>query len=167
MNNAEDKSGDEAIESNKQVLTLTLDELRRSHSILENVMAWLPLDTRKEFVELLRILAGHGESQESFDLVRQKALQLIIEACMQDHVYKKITYKPEQITHKPERRAGERRQFDRRQQARNFGKPWTVEQVKILQTLIGQNIPTRQIALKLGRTSTAIQLKTRELNARD
>ena len=53
MNNEEDKSGDEAIESNKQVLTLTLDELKRSHSILENVMAWLPVDTRKEFVELL------------------------------------------------------------------------------------------------------------------
>lgn len=167
MNNAEDKSGDEVIESNKQALTLTLDELKQSHSILENVMAWLPVDTRKEFVELLRILAGHGESQESFDLVRQKALQLIIEACMQDHVYKKITYKPEQITHTPERRTGERRQLDRRQQARNFGKPWTVEQIKTLRILIGRNIPIRQIALKLGRTSTAIQLKTKELSALD
>jgi len=160
MNNEEDKSGDEAIESNKQVLTLTLDKLKRSHSILENVMAWLPVDTRKEFVELLRILAGHGESQESLDLVRQKALQLITDACTQDHIYKKITYKPE-------RRVGERRQLDRRQQARNYGKPWTAEQIKILQTLIGQNIPIRQIARKLGRTSTAIQLKTKELNALD
>ena len=42
---------------------------------------------------------------------------------------------------------------------KNHGKPWTTQDVRDLKTLVRQNTPTRVIALKLGRTESAIYAK--------
>lgn len=42
---------------------------------------------------------------------------------------------------------------------RNAGKPWPVQDVRQLKELAKGNTPTRVIALKLGRTETAIYAK--------
>jgi hypothetical protein len=44
----------------------------------------------------------------------------------------------------------------------NTGKRWTVTQVKQLRQLASQNIPTRVIGLKLGRTENAVRTKASE-----
>jgi hypothetical protein len=48
-------------------------------------------------------------------------------------------------------------------QPENHGKPWTKEQVKELKELAKQNTPTRVMALKLGRTSDAVEAKASEI----
>lgn len=152
-----DESNKKNVQLNQQVSSLWLEELKRSHYIFESLVAALPTDTRKKFVELLQALAEDSEPQESSS-TRQKALQIVAEVCKHDQL-------PEQTTqHEPERRAGERRQRDRRQQTRNSGRPWTTEQIRTLQVLAEQNVPLRRIALKLGRTSTAVESKAKEIN---
>ena len=44
----------------------------------------------------------------------------------------------------------------------NTGKRWTATQVKQLRQLASQNLPTRIIGLKLGRTESAIRTKASE-----
>lgn len=44
------------------------------------------------------------------------------------------------------------------------GKNWTSEEVKQLRELARENTPTRVIALKLGRTESAIQSKASAVN---
>lgn len=46
---------------------------------------------------------------------------------------------------------------------RNSGKPWSPQDEAKLQSLIGQNTPTRVIGLKLGRTPGAVYNKASEL----
>jgi len=46
---------------------------------------------------------------------------------------------------------------------RNSGKPWSSQDQAKLQSLIGQNTPTRVIGLKLGRTPGAVYNKASEL----
>ena len=153
-----DKSNSKFIEVS-QVSNLWLDELKVSHYVLESIIASLPADTQREFVELLEVLAKGNESQELISSARGKASRILAELCKQDQA---DDYK--NPSHKPERRTGDRRNQDRRQGADNSNKPWTVEQIRTLQILAEQNIPTRRIARKLGRTSTAIESKAKEIN---
>ncbi|WP_143860914.1 hypothetical protein [Nitrosovibrio sp. Nv4] len=64
----------------------------------------------------------------------------------------------------PERRTNERRQGERRQRAYNSYGPWTAEHIHILEAMVSQNVPIRRIALKLGRTSGAVEAKAKEMN---
>lgn len=45
----------------------------------------------------------------------------------------------------------------------NSGQPWTPEDTRALRKLADGNTPTRVMALKLGRTPTAVQSKAVEL----
>jgi len=46
----------------------------------------------------------------------------------------------------------------------NQGVTWTLKVERQLRSLVRGNTPTRIIALKLGRTSSAVQAKAHELN---
>jgi hypothetical protein len=46
----------------------------------------------------------------------------------------------------------------------NTGKTWSSEELKQLRELAKQNTPTRVIALKMGRTPSAIQSKASAVN---
>ncbi|HEY6043875.1 MAG TPA: hypothetical protein VIU43_03155 [Nitrosospira sp.] len=136
-----------------------LEELRRSHSVLQSLIALIPSDTRSEFVELLESLAHNERSLKVPNPERRRALQIVEEVCRQEHPDREVA------RHEMERRVGERRKADRRQrQPNNYGRPWTQEQIQTLQVLARQNTPIRRIALKLGRTSTAIQSKAKEMD---
>ncbi|SEL29238.1 hypothetical protein [Nitrosovibrio tenuis] len=134
-----------------------LEELRQSHSVLQALIALVPAGIRSEFVELLQSLAEDGKSPESSDSERRRALQIVEEICRQEPPVGQTA------RYELERRAGDRRRGDRRQ-PNNFGRPWTLEQLQTLETLANQNTPIRRIALRLGRTSTAIQSKAREID---
>lgn len=71
-------------------------------------------------------------------------------------------------THEPERRTGQRRgTSDRRKEYHNFGTPWTEEQVKLLMSLLSQEVPLRRLAQILGRTSSAVETKAKQINDPD
>ena len=140
----------------------SLEELQRSHYILEALMAGLSPHTRKELVGLLQILSEGVASRESSDSIRQRALQIISGICKPNQIQERAPVKTASREH--QLRVGDRRQRDRRQQSTNSGKPWTTQQEQILRSLAEQNIPIRRIALKLGRTSTAVQSKARDIN---
>ncbi|WP_156972436.1 hypothetical protein [Nitrosospira sp. NpAV] len=150
------------VELKQQISRHSLEELQRSHYILEALMAGLSPHTRKELVSLLQTLSEGAASRESSDSIRQRALQIVSGICKPAPI-------PEQghvrtTPREYQQRSGERRQHDRRQQPANSGKPWTTQQEQVLRTLAEQNVPARRIALKLGRTSTAIQSKAKEIN---
>lgn len=138
-----------------------LEELRQSHRKLQALIALMPVESRAEFVELLNGLVKDEESSEpsqasaSFD---HQILQIVSGA------HRRSVLDGQAIPYDPERRMGERRKGDRRQPVNNNGKPWTSEQLETLRALVAQNTPIRRIALKLGRTSTAIQLKAKEID---
>ncbi len=158
MERKKDKASDNIIPLKQKTPSIELEELRQSHSILQALIALMPSETRGEFVELLESLARSDKSAGSHP-DRRRALQIVEEICRQEYPDR------EMARHEPERRAGERRRGDRRQQSpNNYGRPWTPEQIQTLQVLARQNTPIRRIALKLGRTSTAIQSKARELD---
>ncbi|MEO7559023.1 MAG: hypothetical protein ABIT23_02060, partial [Nitrosospira sp.] len=140
----------------------SLEELQRSHYIFEALMAGLSPHTRKELVGLLQILSEGVASRESSDSIRQRALQIISGICKPNQIQERAPVKTAPREH--QLRVGDRRQRDRRQQSTNCGKPWTTQQEQILRSLAEQNIPIRRIALKLGRTSTAVQSKARDIN---
>lgn len=140
----------------------SLEELQRSHYIFEALMAGLSPHTRKELVGLLQILSEGVASRESSDSIRQRALQIISGICKPNQIQERAPVKTAPREH--QLRVGDRRQRDRRQQSTNSGKPWTTQQEQILRSLAEQNIPIRRIALKLGRTSTAVQSKARDIN---
>lgn len=69
---------------------------------------------------------------------------------------------------KPERREGERRETtDRREAPRNYGTPWTEEQVQLLKDLLSRETPLRQLAEILGRTSSDVEDKAKEIDDHD
>jgi hypothetical protein len=139
--------------------SVELEELRHSHSVLQSLMALMPADTRGEFMKLLESLANNDESLKVANPDHQRALQIVEEVCRQESSHK------EHARHEIERRAGERRKTDRRQrQPNNYGRPWTQEQIQTLHVLARQKTPIRRIALRLGRTSTAIQSKAKEID---
>jgi hypothetical protein len=136
-----------------------LEELRQSHSVLQSLIALIPSATRSEFVELLESLARNEKSVKVANPDQRRALQIVEELCRQEPSHK------EHARHEIERRVGERRKTDRRQrQPNNYGRPWTQEQIQTLQVLARQKTPIRRIALRLGRTSTAIQSKAKEID---
>ncbi|GAB1718601.1 MAG: hypothetical protein NTAFB09_03320 [Nitrosospira sp.] len=70
--------------------------------------------------------------------------------------------------HEPERRVKDRRRLsDRREEYRNYGTPWTAEQVQLLKNLISQEIPLRRLAQILGRTSSAVETKVKQVKSPD
>lgn len=42
---------------------------------------------------------------------------------------------------------------------RNMGKPWTVQDIRMLRQLANENTPTRVMGLKLGRTEASVRSK--------
>lgn len=140
----------------------SLEEFQRSHHILEALIALLPSNTRKELVNLLQTLSEGNVSQELSDSMRRRALEIVSGICKPNPAQEQIP--AETVPREHQKRLGERRQRDRRLQPVNSGKPWTTQQEQILRKLAEQNTPIRRIALRLGRTSTAIQTKAREIN---
>lgn len=156
MSSEDDKQQSDGVSFDKNKISdLWSSELKRSHFILEGVMALLSPGARQELSAILEILAADGDPQKLHS-VRQQALQLVTDVCRQD-------VGDETTQYVSERRTGHRRQRDRRQHSRNHGSPWSTEDIRILQALAEQNVPVRRIALKLGRTSTAIESKAKEI----
>lgn len=150
------------VELKQQISPHSLEELERSHFILEALMAGLSPHTRKELVSLLQTLSEGAAPRESSDSIRKRALQIVSGICKPNQIPEQAPVTTTLREH--QQRSGERRQHDRRQQPANSGKPWTTQQEQILRSLAEQNIPIRRIALKLGRTSTAVQSKAKEIN---
>src|SRR5574340_841744 len=158
MHNRKDKAPDLVVALEPEDASPGLEELRQSHSVLQSLIALVPAGSRGEFTGLLQSLADDSNSPASGS-DRRRALQIVEEICRQEYPARNVA------RHEPERRMGERRQGDRRQQPlNNYGRPWTQEQIQTLENLIRQNTPIRRIALKLGRTSTAIQSKAKEID---
>ncbi|SEP37019.1 hypothetical protein [Nitrosovibrio sp. Nv6] len=134
------------------------EELQQSYQILKSVLNILPPESRGELVELLQIIAEDCVSRKSQSSLASTAEQIIARICRDDNAH------PGAARREPERRAGERRQGERRQRAYNSYGPWTAEHIRILEAMVSQNVPIRRIALKLGRTSGAVEAKAKELN---
>lgn len=97
----------EAVELNQQVAGPSLEELQRSHDILEALIAALPPQNKKELVDLLQTLARSDESQETIRSVHQRALQIVSDVCQPNP--------PQEIAGQEyEQETEERRQRDRR-----------------------------------------------------
>ncbi len=97
-----------AVESNQLASGPSLEELQRSHHILEALITTLPPQTKKELVNLLQTLAKGDESQETNSSVHQRALQIVSDICKPNP--------PQEIESQGcEQEMGERRQGDRRQ----------------------------------------------------
>jgi hypothetical protein len=158
MGKKSDKISDNVIPLDSKNSSVELEELRHSHSVLQSLIKLVPASTRGEFLKLLESLAKSDKLAEWSDPDRQRALHIVKEACRQEYPDRGIA------RHELERRVGERRKGDRRQQPNNYGRPWTQEQIQTLQILAEQDTPIRRIALKLGRTSTAIQSKAKEID---
>lgn len=109
MKHKKAKPTQEAVESNQELLGPSLEELQRSHHILEALIAVLPHHSREELADLLQTLAQGDGSQEAMQSVHQRALQIVSDVCKPN---------PPQETPGQEcgRETGERRQRDRRQQ---------------------------------------------------
>jgi hypothetical protein len=103
-----------------------------------------------------------GIQEESLkDLMRR--LALIIGGYMKRNKRKSDTPSDE-----PERRESERRETsDRRKTPRNYGTPWTEEQIQLLKDLLGRETPLRQLGQILGRTPSDIEDKAKEIDDHD
>lgn len=102
------KSNNDIVELNPQASGPSLEELQRSHHIVEALMAALPPDAKKELVDLLQTLAKGSESQETISSVHQRALQIVSDICKPNT--------PQIIEDQESGQAmGERRNRDRRQ----------------------------------------------------
>jgi hypothetical protein len=134
------------------------EELKRSYEILKTVLSSLPSERQIKLIELLQAIAEDRIPRDTLSPSREKALQIVDAACKDDRT------PPDLLRHESERRSRERRQGDRREYARNFGSPWFAEHIRILEIMASQNIPLRRIALRLGRTSAAVESKAKELN---
>ena len=108
MKHEKAKPTKEIVELNQQVAAPSLEELQRSHDILEALIAALPPQTKKELVDLLQTLARSEESQETISSVHQRVLQIVSDVC-QPNPLQEIAG-PEY-----EQEMEERRQRDRRQ----------------------------------------------------
>lgn len=72
---------DKAISKADEIPEPSLEQLQRSHQLLEALVAALPAHTRKELAGLLQTLATGDVSVESLNLVHQKALQIVSDIC--------------------------------------------------------------------------------------
>ncbi len=108
MKHEKAKPTKEIIPLNSEVSGPSLEELRRSHDILEALIAALPRQTKKELVDLLQTLARSDESQETISSVHQRALQIVSDICQPNPP-------PEVTDPEYEQEMEERRQRDRRQ----------------------------------------------------
>ncbi|MGH8763389.1 MAG: hypothetical protein ACREUR_09190 [Nitrosospira sp.] len=151
-----------AVELKQQIPDLSLEEFQRSHHLLEAFITLLPSHAQAELVNLLQTLSESHISPESANSMRQRALQIVSGICKPNQSQEEVPV--EAAPREYQKRSGDRRQRDRRQQPVNSGKPWTTQQEQVLRSLAEQNIPIRRIALKLGRTSTAVQSKAKEIN---
>jgi hypothetical protein len=107
MKHEKAKSDKETAEFNQQVSGPSLDELQRSHQILEALIATLPARTRKELVDLLQALSEESASQETTEAVHQRALQIVSDICKPNG--------PQEIEGQGSvQKEGERRRLDRR-----------------------------------------------------
>lgn len=159
MKQLKDEANNRFVELRRGISGLQLEEFARSLDILEALIALVPEETRGEFVKLLETLSKETPSPERRGLDRRRALEIVEEVCRQEHPTKNG-----ETQHESDRRVGERRQRDRRKHSRNSGKPWTLEQIETLQSLAERNVPIRRIAKKLGRTSTAILAKAKDID---
>lgn len=99
------KPAKEIIDLNQPVSDPSLEELQRSHHLLEALVAVLPSHTKKELVDLLHTLAQSDGSQKPIS-VHQRALEIVSDICKPN---------PPQQGETPEyKQDGERRQGDRR-----------------------------------------------------
>lgn len=151
-----------AVELKQQISDPSLEEFQRSHHLLEAFITLLPSHSQTELVNLLQTLSEGHISPESANSMRQRALQIVSGICKPNQAQERVPV--ETTPREYQKRSGERRQSDRRQQPVNSGKPWTTQQEQVLRSLAEQNTPIRRIALKLGRTSTAVQSKAKEIN---
>lgn len=151
-----------AVELKQQISDPSLEEFQRSHHLLEAFITLLPSHAQAELVNLLQTLSEGRISPESANSMRQRALQIVSGICKPNQSQERVPV--ETTPREYQKRSGERRQNDRRQPPANSGKPWTTQQEQILRSLAEQNTPIRRIALKLGRTSTAVQSKAKEIN---
>lgn len=110
MKHEKAKPTKEVVESNQEPSSPSLEELQRSHHILEALIAVLPPHSKEELVDLLQTLARGDGSQEAMQSVHQRALQIVSDACKPNPLQEEIP-SPE-FGHE----TGERRQRDRRQQ---------------------------------------------------
>ncbi|ARO88599.1 hypothetical protein EBAPG3_012935 [Nitrosospira lacus] len=108
MKHAKTGSNKEIIELNQQVSGPSLEELQRSHYIVEALMSTLPPHTKSELVDLLQTLAKGGEPQAAIDHAHQRAMQIVSDICKPNslHGAEGEAYR---------REMGERRQRERRQ----------------------------------------------------
>ncbi|SCY70025.1 hypothetical protein SAMN05216420_11377 [Nitrosospira sp. Nl5] len=108
MKHEKAKPTKEVVESNQALSNPSLEELQRSHHILEALIAVLPPHSKEELVDLLQTLAAGNGSPEAMNSVHQRALQIVSDVCKPN---------PPQETPSPEhgQATGERRQRDRRQ----------------------------------------------------
>ncbi|MGH8685988.1 MAG: hypothetical protein ACREUM_11620 [Nitrosospira sp.] len=151
-----------AVELKQQIPNPSLEEFQRSHHLLEAFITLLPPHAQAELVNLLQTLSESQISPESANSMRQRALQIVAGICKPNQPQEQAPV--ETTPREYQKRVGERRQRDRREQPANSGKPWTTQQEQILRSLAEQNTPIRRIALRLGRTSTAVQSKAKEIN---
>jgi len=107
MKHAKAGSNKEVIELTQQVSGPSLEELQRSHYIVEALMATLPSHTKKELVDLLQTLTKGGESQTDITSAHQRALQIVSDICKPN-----ASDETEDETYG--REMGERRQRERR-----------------------------------------------------
>jgi hypothetical protein len=108
MKHEKPKPTKEVIESNQGLSSPSLEELQRSHHILEALIAVLPPHSKEELVDLLHTLAAGSGSPEEMNSVHQRALEIVSGVCKPN---------PPQELPSPEhgQETGERRQRDRRQ----------------------------------------------------
>ena len=102
------RSNKDIVELNQQAPGPSLEELQRSHHIVEALMGALPSDTKKELIDLLQTLAKGNGSQIVIDSAHQRALQIVSDICKPNSPYEIEDEANTQET-------GERRQRERRQ----------------------------------------------------
>ena len=113
MKHEKPKPTKEVIEPNQDLSAgLSLEELQRSHHILEALIAVLPPHSKEELVDLLQTLARGNGSQETINAVHQRALQIVSDACKPNPPQDMPSTEYGQET-------GERRQRDRRKNTAN------------------------------------------------
>ncbi|SEN56868.1 hypothetical protein SAMN05216404_105163 [Nitrosospira multiformis] len=149
-------------EQDSNISNLSDEEFQQSCQILTKVLATLPSKRQRELFGLLQILVEDGTSQKQQSSVRPIAEKIVATVCRDDHSSRPLPYQPERRI--SDRRRNDRRQSDQGKRLCNAGTPWTSEDIQILEIMAKQGIPHRRIALKLGRTSTAVEAKAKTLN---
>lgn len=71
----------------------SLEELERSHYILDALMAGLSPSVRKELIGLLQVLSQDAEFQESSDSIHQRVLQIASGICKPHQIQSRLLSK--------------------------------------------------------------------------